>query len=128
MTNIHQQYQALQRLPFAQIATKLLLPLLFDLQGNLCESIARQVDEAGVVVQGKKIDELGSAWRFAGSGEFGLGGQGIDAARLAGIGSPGKCDLGTFVGWTLLEFACAGEEAGGLEMGQGRSTTLDKEP
>lgn len=112
MANIHQQYEALETLAFAQVASQLLLPLLFDLKGDLGEAISGQIDQARMVIHGKEINQLGAARGFAGSCQLVLGGQCIDAAGLSSIGSTCKGYLGPLVGGALLELAGARQEAG----------------
>ena len=82
----------------AQVFREVILPLVFHRHGYFCVAIARQVHQAAIFAKIKEIDLLGSPWCFTGASQAALGGNAVQGAGLAGIGTPGKSHFGTAVG------------------------------
>src|SRR5690606_18398505 len=83
------------------------LPVVLDRQRHFGKAITWEVHQITAGINGKKIDQLGSARRFTGPGQLALTRQGIDGAGLAGIGAAGKGYFADAVRWTVLQFGCA---------------------
>ena len=89
-------------------------------------AVARQIDEVAAVAESKIVQGLGAAWRVAGTGQFLVVGEGVDQARLAGVGAAGESGLGDAVrrqaaqvGARLDKMQSAEVDGGGELVGQG---------
>jgi len=82
--------------------------------GNLCITVARQIDHEAAVAQFEEIDVLGSPRRFGNIGESDMVGQGINRAGFACIASSDKCDFCGRVG-QVFEMVDGCEEFGVLK-------------
>ena len=66
---IHQQDDTGEGLPGLEIAADMALPVVLDLPGYLCKSIAREVDQSAPLINSKEIDLPGASGRLAGTGQ-----------------------------------------------------------
>ena len=112
MADIHHQDQAVQALSLLQVTVKGLLPVAFNLFGNLGVTVAGEVDQTSLVIQFKQVDHLGAARGFAGAGQALDITNDIESARFAGVGAPGKGDLNTLVCRQLIQPVGADQKLG----------------
>jgi len=82
------------------------------IKGYTCETVTGQVDKPAAVVQSKKIDLLGSAWRLACTCQVLALRNCIDGAGLADIRATGKCDFRAVIRRPLGGRMCAQDELG----------------
>lgn len=123
---IHQQDQAAQALALPEIIFKMLFPESLDLRWDLGKTVAGQVNQPLRVGEAEKIDQLGTARRFAGAGQLAVAGNRVDTTGLASVRPAGKRHLGPGIGRALGEFAGTGKELCKLKIGHGEVTTLLK--
>src|SRR3990172_2972989 len=104
MPDIHHYNKATQRTARFQIFLYEMLPGKPDPIGYLGITIASQIHESPLLIQTKKIELLGTARRFTGTGKRMYTCNNINGAGLPGIGSPGDSDLITCIRRQLGKF------------------------
>ena len=98
VTRVHHQHQAFQALALFQVVGERALPGVFDALGDCRVAVAGQVDQATIIVDTEKVQQLGAAGGAAGARQGFLIAQGVDRAGLAGVRAPGKGHFKAFVG------------------------------
>lgn len=98
---IHDDDQTPQIRPVTEIIFHQLLPALAYGHGDLGITVAGQVNQSALIIQIKKINQLGTAGGFTGSSQIFVLAQGIERTGFAGIGAAGKGHFGGAIGGKL---------------------------
>ncbi len=114
---VDNQYQAPQRLAGSKKFIEQPSPVSAQGPPDTGESIARQIYDAPVFLEAEKIDQLRPARALARAGEIPAVQDGIDRTGFAGIRTPGKSDLRTFVRHELACLVRTGQKCGTREYG-----------
>ena len=69
VTDIHDEEDALQRRTLAEVAFNHAPPRLVHPLRNLGITISWEIDQSPLLIQLKKIEQLGTTWRFADPGQ-----------------------------------------------------------
>ena len=112
MADIHQQHQAAQGQALAQVVFQQQPPVAANGIRHLGVAIAGQIHQIAFRLYLEKIEQLGSARRFANPGELPLAGQDIEGAGLAGVGAAGEGHFPARIGRQLRQGIDAVQETG----------------
>ena len=114
MANVGDQHQSGERFALVQVVLQVLLPVEFYLERHLGVAVSRQIDQVVAIDDAEKIDQLGAARGFTGTGESDLAREGVDGAGFTGVGAAGKRHFAQAVVGTVAQTGGTDGEVGSL--------------